>query len=152
MTFACDEYYCSIVLICLVLLCVLRDRWHLHQPKAIGAWRRDHPRNGYETFLWHQACPLGRWGEGLICLSGCVCMVVRTHPQERARLGLRSGTQRVAVAVVTGVVCVLKTRQATLWLLQPHRLRGQLERCDQILALTESVVVLWQKYRGFFPP
>lgn len=79
-------------------------------------------------------------------------MVVRTHPQERARLGLRSGTQRVAVAVVTGVVCVLKTRQATLRLLQPHRLRGQLERCDQILALTESVVVLWQKYRGFFPP
>lgn len=43
----------SSFIICLVVLCVLRDRWHLHQPEAVRPRRRDCPRDGYETFLWH---------------------------------------------------------------------------------------------------
>lgn len=132
--------------------CAFRDRWHLHQPKAVRAWRRDHPRNGYETFLWHQAGPLGRWGEGLICGCGRGCWW-SDQPTGKGRSGLWSSTHCLAVTAVRAVACmadcILKICQATLWLLQPHRL-WQSEWCDLILAPPESLGLMFLAITWFF--
>lgn len=78
-----------------------------------------------------------------------VCGGVRSSPQEKGRLGLFSGAHRVAVTAVRGVApvcapdCAVKIRRGPRWLLQPHRLCGQLERCDQALALAQSAGLLF---------